>query len=190
MKALIQFFAAIVLGCGVIAPPNNGSDAFAASADTCCSCQIQPAETLSERSLPCIFDVPATWETAVGDDGASVNAVAGAHCETACPISSGVAFSVANKPDANAETTEGIWSQVMKVVGKASCGGQEVTFYSPPGSDETGLMGGLRFHIGYGGESYGANATFTCPGPGEWLRLRQLFIDSFTTNTSTTFDGK
>jgi hypothetical protein len=190
MRVLTRFVATVVLGAGAAPFADDVSDAFGASVDTCCKCRIQPAEAFSSSTLPCQFDVPASWETIVGDDGASVTAVSGARCETACPVSSGLAFSVAKKPNTNAETMEGIWRQVMKVVGKARCGGQDVTFFSLPGADPAGLMGGLRFHVGHGGKRYGANATFTCPEPGEWLRLQQLFIDTFTTNPSTTFGGR
>jgi hypothetical protein len=82
---------------------------------------------------------------------------------------------------------EQIWRQGMQVVGTARCGDAVVTFFSPPGSDPTGLIGGLKFYIGYNGQKYGASATFTCPDPGAWVDLRTQFIDSFRTNQSSVF---
>lgn len=190
MNTTMRFIGSIMLGSSLLALQAERSYALDGAAAACCSCQIAPARTLSESPLPCSFDIPESWEAMVGDDGAVVSAVAGAQCETVCPVSSGVTFGVARKPNANAETMEETWTQVMEVVGHARCGDRSVTFFSPPGSDPAGLMGGLRFHVEHGGEVYGANATFTCPGPGQWLQLRQLFIDTFKTNQSITFSAR
>jgi hypothetical protein len=162
------------------------------STDTadCCSCRFTDFKKFSASEiLPCDFDYPAPWQAVAGDDGATVNAVAGAQCAAACPVSPGLGFSVAKKPNANAESMEEVWTQAMRVVGSARCGGRVVTFFSLPGSEPDGQTGGLRFHVGHGGESYGANATFTCPGSGEWLEVQELFINSFKTNEDTTFEG-
>ena len=78
----------------------------------------------------------------------------------------------------------------MTVAGTARCGGVPVTFFSTPGSEPDGLIGGLRFHVGRGGRKYGANVTFTCARPGEWLRVQELFIRTFRTNEGTTFHGR
>jgi hypothetical protein len=172
---------AIVSGLAMLTAPG------AYAADACCSCQVQPATTFTDRRLPCDFDIPSGWQVVTGGDGGTVNAVAGAVCTTACPVSSGLSFSVAKKPDANAATMEQIWLQAMQVVGNARCGDAAITFFNPPGSDPTGMVGGLRFYVGYNGQKYGASATFTCPGPGEWVRLRTLFIDSFRTNQNSAF---
>lgn len=187
MNTTTRFVVSIVLGTTFWVLPVKPSRAADESTAACCNCRIQPARTLSDSRLPCDFDIPENWEVVVGDDGAAVSGAAGPRCETACPVSAGVAFSVANKPNANAGTMEEVWKQVMTVAGTARCGDRTVTFFSLPGADPNGLLGGLRFHVGHGGEAYGANATFTCPGPGQWLKLQELFIDTFTTNQSTTF---
>lgn len=186
MNTILRLVVSILLGSAVLTFPIERSNADETAA-ACCECRVQPAKTLSASGLPCEFDVPEDWQVVVGDDGAAVSGAAGPRCETACPVSAGVAFSVAKKPDANSGATEDIWKQVMKVVGTARCGDRKVTFFSLPGADAAGLIGGLRFHIGHGGESYSANVTFTCPGPGEWMKLQGLFIDTFSTNQNTTF---
>lgn len=187
MSAAVRLVVLTMLGATLWTLPAEQLRAADESADPCCKCRVQPARTLSDSRLPCDFDIPENWEVVVGDDGAAVSGAAGPRCETACPVAAGMAFSVAKKPNANAETTEEIWKQVMTVAGSAHCGDRTVTFFSLPGADPTGLMGGLRFHVGHDGKSYGANATFTCPGPGQWLKLRELFINTFATNQSTTF---
>lgn len=162
------------------------------TAEDCCSCQFTSTEPLTAgETPPCAFDHPAGWEAMPGDDGAAVHAVVGPPpCGTPCAGSPGIAFSVAKKANANAETTEEVWRQVMKVAGTARCGGVPVTFFSTPGSEPDGLIGGLRFHVGHGGKKFGASATFTCAEPGEWLRVQELFINTFRTNEGTTFDGR
>lgn len=172
---------AVVLGAGV-----------ASSADECCSCGFEAVATFAvSDGLPCSFDHPAGWEGVFGDDGAAVYGVASKPaCGKTCPADSAITFSVAAKPNANADTMEEIWGQMMKVVGSARCGGRVVTFYSLPGSQPTGLTGGLRFHVGFDGKAYGGNATFSCAEPGGWLKLQELFVNSFRTNQATTFEGR
>jgi hypothetical protein len=158
-------------------------------ASDCCSCTTGSVKTLASPQLPCLFDHPATWEPVVGDDGALVSAIVGpASCGKSCPVAE-PAFSVSfgAKPDSNAATMEDIWKQVMPSVGTARCGDATVTFYSPPGSDDTGLMGGVKFYVGVGGKKYGGAANFTCGQPGGWLALRKMFIDSFRDNPQSTF---
>jgi hypothetical protein len=178
--------AAVVLAAALVV---SGS---AASDEDCCSCGFQSVEPLSGAdALPCAFDHPAGWRAMPGDDGAAVHAVvAPPPCGKACAGSPGIAFSVAHKANTNAETMEEVWTQVMKVAGTARCGGAPVTFFSLPGSDPNGLTGGLRFHVGQGGRKYGANVTFSCSAPGEWLRLQELFINTLRTNEGTTFVGR
>ena len=157
--------------------------------DDCCSCRISAVEPFSvSEGLPCDFDHPAGWEALY--DRHAVTAVIGApSCETPCAASPAIAIMIATKPDTNAETMEEIWRQALRVVGTASCGGAEVTFFSPPGSEPTGLMGGVKFHVGFKGKKYGGSATFSCPDPGGWLELQDLFIRSLRTNPDTTFVG-
>jgi hypothetical protein len=163
-----------------------------AGADDCCSCRFQATAPLAGSDiLPCAFDHPEGWQPVAGDDGAAVHvAVTKPPCAAPCAGSPGVAFSVARKPNPNAETMEGIWRQAMKVVGTARCGGQPVTFFLLPGADPAGLTGGLRFHVAHRGNKYAANVTFICSRPGEWLLLQELFVRTFRTNERTTFSGR
>jgi len=156
----------------------------------CCSCQYRATEKFAaSEGMPCDFEHPAGWETQF--DRHQIAAVAGPPaCGKSCPGSPGMTFMVARKADRNADTMEQIWHQMMKVAGSANCGGQKVTFFSLPGADPNGPMGGLRFYIGHGAKKYGANATFQCTEPGEWLKLQELFIDSFRTNGDSTFVGE
>ncbi|MBX3705657.1 MAG: hypothetical protein KF911_03405 [Pseudomonadales bacterium] len=50
-----------------------------------------------------------------------------------------------------------------------------------------GPMGGLRFHIGFGGARYSAAASFTCPADEGWRELERLFIGTFRTNEDSEF---
>jgi hypothetical protein len=187
MNTPIRLLVSMMFGAALWTLPVKQTGAADDSAAACCQCRTDSARTLSDRRLPCDFDIPENWEVVVGDDGAAVSGAAGPRCETVCPVSAGVAFSVAKKPNANAETTEEIWKQVMTVTGSARCGDRTVTFFSLPGADPNGLTGGLRFHIGHGGRAYGANVTFTCPGNSQWMKLQELFINTFRTNQSSTF---
>lgn len=164
----------------------------ATAADDCCSCRFQATVPLTGSAiLPCAFDHPGGWQVVPGDDGAAVHvAVTAPPCAAPCPGSPGVAFSVARKANPNAGTMEEIWKQALKVAGTARCGGQPVTFFRLPGAEESGLVGGLRFHVAHGGRKYAANVTFTCSRPGEWLPLEELFIRTFRTNDGTTFQGR
>jgi len=158
-----------------------------------CSCQFQAVEPFSSgKNLPCVFDHPAGWESRSADDGAAVQGVVGKPAGDA-PCMSGTAaitVSIAKKPNPNAAAMEEFWPQIMKVAGTAECGGGAVTFFNTPGSEPGGQMGGLRFHVPFHGKRYGGSATFSCPNPGEWLKLQELFINTFRTNEGTTFDGQ
>ncbi len=177
--------AATVTGCSARAEQPEDAGA----GPDCCSCRIAETETFSASvALPCEFDLPVGWDQRVGDDGAMVSALAGApSCPEPCPGTSAITFSVATRPNRNADTMEEAWTGIMDVVGTARCGGREVRFFQTPGSEPEGFLGGLRFHVGSGGESYSATATFGCGRAGEWQQLRQLFIDTFRTNEGTTF---
>jgi hypothetical protein len=174
-------------GSAVVAPsPSAGP---AAQAD-CCSCAVAAVVPLAGSDiLPCTFDHPAGWKAVSGDDGMMVGAIAGpATCDTICPKGTpAMTLSIGTTPDSNADTMEAIWLQAMPVVGTARCGDSTVTFYSPPGADPMGLLGGVKFYVGFGGKKYGGAATFTCGTPGGWLELRKLFIDTFRENPGTTF---
>ena len=176
----------------VVALVFPGSGSTAGEKEDCCNCQFSGTAALSgSEILPCAFDHPAGWKAVAGDDGAAVHVVVGAPpCGMQCTGSPGIAFSVGNKADSNAETMEEVWRQVMTVAGSSRCGGKAVTFFSTPGSDAAGLTGGLRFYVSHGGKKYGANATFTCSEPGGWLRLQEVFINTFRTNAGTTFAGR
>ncbi len=154
----------------------------------CCSCQVTSGAALqAPPMLPCTFDLPAGWKAGFGNDGSLISAIAGAQCGAACRVSPSQSFSVATGSNRNAETMEEIWSGMMKVVGTGSCGDRGVTFFESPGSDPNGQLGAVQFHVGFGGKLYSANATFTCPVPGEWQNLRDLFIGSFRSNPGSTF---
>lgn len=62
-------------------------------------------------------------------------------------------------------------------------------FFSPPGADPTGFLGGVKFCVQLDGQKYGGAAQFTCDEPGGWLHLRDMFIDSFRDNPASTFPG-
>lgn len=160
-----------------------------ANTGDCCSCAVVGSETFASPKLPCLFDHPAGWDVQVGDDGALVSAVAGPDsCDRNCPNGQpALSVSFGTKPDSNADAMQEIWKQVMPTVGTADCGDAKVTFYSPPGSDETGLMGGVKFYVSVGGRKYGGAANFTCGHAGGWLALRRQFIDSFRDNPESRF---
>lgn len=75
----------------------------------------------------------------------------------------------------------------MPIVGNARCGEGTVSFYSPPGADEMGFLGGVKFYVSIGGEKYSGAATFSCGEPGGWLHQRDMFVDSFRDNPGSTF---
>ena len=118
----------------VVALVVSGGGSTAAEKEDCCSCQFSGTAALSgSEILPCAFDHPAGWKAVAGDDGAAVHVVVGPPpCETQCAGSPGIAFSVGNKADSNAETMEEVWRQVMTVAGSSRCGGKAVTFFALP----------------------------------------------------------
>ena len=177
----------LLLG-GVLATMLAAGPGMAQGGD-CCSCAVVGSRTFASPQLPCLFDHPAGWDVQVGDDGALVSAVAGPDsCGEACPNGHpGLSVSFGTKPDSNADAMEEIWKQVMPTVGTADCGDAKVTFFSPPGSDETGLMGGVKFYVSVGGRKYAGAANFTCGQPGGWLALRRQFVDSFRDNPESRF---
>ena len=183
--------AAVDPGAAVVVLNSAASDPVADSAD-CCSCNVVSDQTFSDPRLPCQFDYPASWENMVGDDGALISAVAGpASCGASCPNGEpGLAVSYGKKPDSNADTMLSIWPTVMPTVGSARCGEGTVQFFSPPGADETGYMGGVKFYVQVGGKKYSGGATFTCGQPGGWLPMRDMFVDSFRDNPGSTFPGE
>jgi hypothetical protein len=159
------------------------------AADDCCSCAVGATKTFASPQLPCLFDYPAEWKGPAGSDGAIVSAVLGPEsCGTVCSSGSpNMSVSYGTKPDSNAETMEAIWRQAMPIVGKARCGDATVTFFSPPGSDATSPIGGVKFYVSVGGRKYGGAATFTCGQPGGWMEMRKLFVDSFRDNPDSNF---
>lgn len=176
---------ALLSGC----PARAGEDDDEVAVRDCCSCLLAETATFSaSEEIPCEFDFPAGWDQRAGDDGATVSALVGAPaCPERCPGTSAITFSVATRPNRNADTMEEAWTGIMEVVGTARCGDREVRFFATPGSQPEGFLGGLRFHVGFGGESYSATATFGCGRAGEWRELQQLFVDTFRTNEGTTF---
>lgn len=174
----------------VIAREDSGAPGDDDPKADCCSCRYAATVAFDAgEGLPCDFDYPAGWDAMLGADPAGPQAVVGQpSCGKPCPGGSGgMGVMIAGKPNRNADTMEEAWRQVMTVAGKATCGDRSVTFFSTPGSDPAGHLGGLRFHVGFQGEPYSGSATFSCPVPGEWRELQQLFIDSFRTNPDTTF---
>ena len=179
---LILMAAVIVLA---VDAPSRGEGA------DCCSCKVTGAKTFANPMLPCKFDYPAGWVEVTGDDGGIVSGVVGPPpCETICSNGTpAMTLSIGTTHDSNADTMEGIWRQAMPVVGTARCGEGTVTFFSPPGAEETGLLGGVKFYVAIGGKKYGGAATFTCGEPGGWLGLRKLFVETFGDNPDSTFKG-
>lgn len=155
----------------------------------CCSCSAASARTFADPQLPCQFDVPASWGGMVGGDSGLISAIIGpSSCGTACPNGEpGIAVSYGRVYDSNADRMLSIWPDVMSKVGSAKCGEGTVQFFSPPGSDETGFIGGVKFYVQVGGRKYSGGATFTCGNPGGWLPLRDMFVDSFRDNPESTF---
>ena len=160
----------------------------------CCSCAFVAGKTYSDPRLPCQFQYPASWEVATGDDGAMISAIASPppqSCNTICKNGTPVmSVSYGTRYDSNADTMLSIWPMGMQVVGSARCGAGTVKFFSPPGSDPTGFLGGVKFYVELDGKKYGGAAQFTCGQAGGWLHMREMFIESFRDNPSSTFPGK
>lgn len=161
---------------------------------SCCSCtnlgsSLVPASSITGPSeIPCDFDIPAHWTAQTGNDGALVSVVTGAECGGTCTtIAPTISLSFGTSSNSNADMQESIWEQVMPVVGSGRCGEGSARFFRPPGVDTAGQMGGVRFHVMFGGEKYGGNANFSCNGPGEWIKLQELFIGSFRANPNSSF---
>lgn len=163
-----------------------------AGSESCCSCAASSGDTFTDRRLPCLFDPPVKWEGLAGDDGALVSAVLGPPtCSASCPQGEpGMSVSFGTKPDSNADTMESIWRQAMPIAGDARCGDGTVTFFSPPGADPGGLLGGVKFYVSIEGKKYSGAANFSCGVPGGWLELQRLFIDSFRDNPDSSFPGR
>ena len=157
--------------------------------EACCSCEFSKVEELSvSEGLPCSFDHPAGWKAVF--DRYESSAVVGRTCATPCTTASpAMSVTIPNGSNRNAGVMEESWRKIMPVAGTARCGEHVVTFFSTPGSEPDGLIGGLRFNVGHNGQLYTSGANFTCAEPGAWLELQALFIDTFRTNVGTTFEG-
>jgi len=177
------------MGPAAVVVPN--SPAPAADNPNCCSCAVVYDQTFADPRLPCRFDYPVSWQSAVGDDGGMLSAIAGPppqSCGTICPNGTPyMTVSYGTQYDSNADEMLRIWPMAMPIVGDARCGEGTVQFFSPPGADETGFLGGVKFYVQLDGKKYGGAATFTCGEPGGWLRLRDMFIESFRDNPASTF---
>lgn len=159
-----------------------------ASAAQCCSCRVTRAVAITnDQALPCTFDVPEGWRTEMEALGPSVSLAAFPDCDTPCGVTPGMTITVGTAPNTNAATMEEVWRHVMTVAGQASCMDEQVTFFEPPGTEAGGPIGGLRFHIGFGGARYSAAASFTCPAEEGWRELERLFIGTFRTNEDSEF---
>jgi hypothetical protein len=172
--------------------PESVSPAIAAEAPNCCSCAFVTGKTYADPRLPCLFDYPQPWQAVTGDDGALVSTVAGppTSCGTICKNGSPtMSVSYGTTYDSNADEMESIWQMAMPIVGDARCGEGTVRFFSPPGADETGFLGGVKFYVKIDGKNYGGAAQFACGQPGGWLRLRDMFIESFRDNPESTYPG-
>lgn len=175
-------------GVAVVAP-GNPAPAPVDDSLNCCSCSAASVETFTDPQLPCQFDYPASWESMVGGDSGLISAIIGpSSCGTTCLNGEpGIAVSYGRIYDSNADTMLSIWPEVMANVGSARCGEGTVQFYSPPGSEATGFIGGVKFYVQIGDRKYSGGATFTCGTPGGWLPLREMFVDSFRSNPGSTF---
>lgn len=167
--------------------PAPGSDA------ACCSCDIA-REALIDASIladnnasPCDFQVPASWNVVVGDDGAAVSVVASPACDGSCATSPTISLTIAMGPNRNADAMEEFWPAIMPTVGTSQCGSGAVRFFGTPGSDPDASMGGVRFHLTWAGEKYDGAALFSCGKPGAWTRLQDHFVRTFHGNAGTTF---
>jgi hypothetical protein len=160
----------------------------------CCSCAVVAGATYSDPRLPCAFDYPANWQSTTGGDGALLSAIVGPppqSCTTTCQNGDpGMSVSYGTTYDSNADTMLSIWSMGMPVVGSGRCGAGTVQFFSLPGADPTGFIGGVKFYVEIGARKYGGYAQFSCGEPGGWLRLRDLFINSFGDNPGSTFPNR
>ena len=185
-------------GCSPSAEEPSGAGAapgpavMVADSLNCCSCSAVSRQTFADPRLPCQFDYPANWESMVGADGALISAIAGPpSCGATCPNGEpGLAVSYGMKYDSNADAMLSIWPTAMSTVGSARCGEGTVQFFSPPGDDPTGFIGGVKFYVQVDGKKYSGGATFTCGEPGGWLPLRDMFVNSFRDNPQSTFPGE
>lgn len=179
--------AALLLGCGPDSVPaqrevpahdkSSGREMSAvAEGAHCCSCSFtETREYVANEDIPCGFEYPAHWDMSF-DRGDNSLLFTAPRCETRCGSRS-MSFSVARGRDNNAEYQER--ETTAPVVGRASCGGRDVTFYRPPGTEPAGRMGKTFFHVGRNdGRAYDAQAIFNCPEPGDWLKLEKLLVES------------
>lgn len=160
----------------------------------CCSCAITSGKTYSDPRLPCSFEYPASWAAVTSNDSGMISAIASPppqSCSTICKNGTPVmSVSYGTTFDRNADAMLSIWPMAMRVVGSARCGEGTIKFFSPPGSDPSGTLGGVKFYVGIDGKKYGGAAQFSCGEPGGWVRMRDMFIDSFQDNSASTFPSQ
>ena len=162
--------------------------------DSCCSCTdfgfplVPVSSIMGASEVPCDFDIPAHWVAQAGNDGALISVVTGPHCDGTCTTQAPtISLSFGTSPNSNADVQESIWEQIMPVVGAGRCGEGGVKFYQPPGVSSSDPIGGVRFHVTFGGKKYGGAANFSCSVPGGWQKLQEMFIGSFRANPSSSF---
>jgi len=171
---------------------SGASAGSTAGGGDCCSCAITSRQTVNDPRLPCQFDVPGDWQVGVSRDSGMgmLSAMAGRQsCDTICPSGMpSMNVSYGTQADSNAATMQGIWKMGMPVIGTARCGEGTVTFYGPPGSTaEREKLGGVKFYVNIDGKGYGGTAIFSCGESGDWMRYRDMFIESFGENPESTF---
>ena len=177
-----QIFAAT---SGSAPAPTNGS--------SCCSCEVagggwvDTSRLADNNGSPCDFQVPASWNVVVGDDGASLSVVASPACDERCLTTPTISLTIAMGPNPNADAMAEVWPTIMPLVGTARCGSGTARFFGTPGSDPDGGMGGVRFHLTWAGQKYDGAALFSCGTPGGWIRLQEHFVNTFHGNAGTTF---
>jgi hypothetical protein len=151
---------------------------------------IAASEQARNEVVPCEFDIPDTWAAEAGIDDSIAGIITHQSCGGTCAGQVGIMLNIGSELNANADALEESWAQLFPVVGRGRCGRGSVTFYSPPGSDAGTTLGSVMFHVEFADGKHSGSAQFRCPVPGEWMRLRELFINTFKTNPDSTFPNR
>ena len=178
-RVIALILPAIFWAGGASGDEGTSPESTEAAGLECCSCDYLSTKIFpGNENFQCSFAYPAHWNVRYIATENDVD-VRAPRCETRCPSSGSMVFSVSTGKDNNADVGEQSWQKNNTAVGTASCGGRALTVYRPRYMEINKVNGANIFHVGNNdGKAYDARVAYKCPQPREWQKLERLFTES------------